>query len=204
MIGSVLRRQKDHSHTPIPCPESIILYNKYMGGVDWGDQLRGYYNCRTKSRKFYKYIFHFLFDEAITNSYVLQKSFCSNIKNIKDYWLKLAIQLIGQYCSRQRAGHRPVAIRTLPFPHFPVRIPSDSEVVKHKRGRCAYCKETSHTRNSYWFCRECEVWLCHSSYSDDCFLLLRTRQLSGELRLPSYIHYIFMACNNHFCHTFRV
>ena len=41
-IGTVLQRQKDHSRTPIPCPESIILYNKYMGGVDRGDQLRGY------------------------------------------------------------------------------------------------------------------------------------------------------------------
>ena len=41
-IGTVLQRQKDHSHTPIPCPESIILYNKYMGGVDQCDQLLGY------------------------------------------------------------------------------------------------------------------------------------------------------------------
>ena len=63
--GYALRRQKDHSRTPIPCPESIILYNKYMGGVDRGDQLRGYYSWRTKSRRFYKYIFHFLFDVAI-------------------------------------------------------------------------------------------------------------------------------------------
>ena len=181
--GYALRRQKDHSRTPIPCPESIIMYNKYMGGVDRGDQLRGYYSCRTKSRKFYKYIFHFLFDVAITNSYILQKSFCPNstIKNIKDFRLKLAMQLIGEYCSRQRAGRRPVAIRPLPLRHFPVRITSDSEAVKHKRGRCVYCKETSHTRkDSYWFCRECEVWLCHSGYSDDCFLLWHTRRLSAE------------------------
>ena len=129
------------------------------------------------------YIFHFLFDVAITNSYILQKSFCPNstIKNIKDFRLKLAMQLIGEYCSRQRAGRRPVAIRPLPLRHFPVRITSDSEAVKHKRGRCVYCKETSHTRkDSYWFCRECEVWLCHSGYSDDCFLLWHTRRLSAD------------------------
>ena len=35
--GSVLRRQKDHTCTPVHCPESIVLYNKYMGGVDRGD-----------------------------------------------------------------------------------------------------------------------------------------------------------------------
>ena len=117
-------------------PEFIILYIKYMGGVDRGDQLRGYYSCRTKSRKFYKYIFHFQFDVAITSSYILQKSFCSNstIKNIKDYWLKLAMQLIGECCSHQGAGRRLVAIRPLCQRHFPVRITSDSEVVKTQEG----------------------------------------------------------------------
>ena len=154
-----------------------------MGCVDGGDQLRGYYSCRTKSRKFYKYIFHFLFDVAITSSYILQKSFCSNstIKNIKDYPLKLAMQLIGECCSHQRAGRRPVAIHPLRLCHFPVRITSDSDVVKCKRGWCTYCKGTSHThKDSYWFCKECEVWLCHSGYSDDCFLLWHTRLLSAE------------------------
>ena len=46
--GSVLHRQKDGTRTSIPCPESVISYNSNMGGVDRGDQLRGYYNCRTK------------------------------------------------------------------------------------------------------------------------------------------------------------
>ncbi len=55
---TVLRRQKDGSRIPVTCPESIIIYNKHMGGVDRGDQLRGYYS---KSRKFYKYVYYFLF-----------------------------------------------------------------------------------------------------------------------------------------------
>ena len=58
---TVLRRQKDGSRIPVTCPESIIksiiIYNKHMGGVDRGDQLRGYYS---KSRKFYKYVYYFL------------------------------------------------------------------------------------------------------------------------------------------------
>ena len=72
--SSVLRRQKDGTRIPVPCPQSIIDYNNFMGGVDRGDQVRGYYSCRTKCRKFYKYIFHFLLDVTITNAYILQKA----------------------------------------------------------------------------------------------------------------------------------
>ena len=37
--GTVLRGTQDGSRIPVPCPQSIILYNTYMGGVDRGDQL---------------------------------------------------------------------------------------------------------------------------------------------------------------------
>ena len=180
--GSIPRRERDHSRTPIPCPESIIKYNKYMGGVDLGDQLRGYYSCRTKSRKFYKYIFHFLLDVSITNAFILQRNFCPDppYKTIKDFRLQLARELIGDYCSRQRAGRKSSdsVIRPLPLRHFPVRILNESQGVKHKRGRCTYCTETRHQRSdSTWYCRECEVWLCHSGTpSCDCFLQWHARR----------------------------
>ena len=98
--GTVLRR-KDGSRVPVPCPESVILYNRWMGAVDYGDQLRGYYSCRTKSRKFYKYIYHFLFDVTITNSLILYKNFHLNprYKTIREFCLQLARELIGDYCS---------------------------------------------------------------------------------------------------------
>ena len=92
--GTVLRRKKDCSRVPVECPDSIILYNKYMGGVDRGDQLRGYYCCRTKSRKFYKYLFYFLFDVAITNAFILYKHFHSHpsksLHTVKEFRLKRA------------------------------------------------------------------------------------------------------------------
>ena len=37
---TVERKQKDASKITIPCPEVVVVYNKYMGGVDQGDQLR--------------------------------------------------------------------------------------------------------------------------------------------------------------------
>ena len=91
--GSTLHRMQDGSQIPVPCPcpQSIILYNTYMG-VDRGDQLRGYNHCHTKSRKFYTYIFYFLLDVAITNSSILMKHHTAkgSKMTIKDFRLKLA------------------------------------------------------------------------------------------------------------------
>ena len=48
-IGKVLRRQKDGSRKEVPCPIACVEYNKYMGGVDRGDQLRRYHQSNFKS-----------------------------------------------------------------------------------------------------------------------------------------------------------
>ena len=156
-----------------------------MGGVDRGDQQRGYYSCRTKSRKFYKYIFHFLYDTAITNVFLLQKHYSpdSTHRNIKEFQLQLARELIGDYCSRQRPGRRPSIITSLPLRHFPVRIRCESQAAKYKRGRCALCKVSRHCRtDSGWYCRECEVWLCHTGeHPGDCFLRWHTQRVQGHV-----------------------
>ena len=49
--------QTDTTVRDIQAPMAIVSYNKWMGGVDRGDQIRQYYHLRLKSRKFYKYIF---------------------------------------------------------------------------------------------------------------------------------------------------
>ena len=132
--GSVLRRQKDGSRIQISCPEAVKMYNCYMGGVDRGDQLRGYYNCRTKSRKMYKYIFHFLGDVSITNAFILFKHFHSSpsFRTIKEYRLQLARELISNYCSRRRAGRCGSDIRPLQLQHFPLNVCTETCPAKKK------------------------------------------------------------------------
>ena len=141
--GSGLRRQKNGSRIAVTCPTAIISYKQHMGDVDRGDQMRGYYSCRTRCRKFYKYIFHFLLDVSITNAFILQKYYCPNksFQHVKDFRLQLAKELIGDYCSRKRAGRGVGTMCPLPLPlrHFPSKIPVDegsTGLDKHKRGRC--------------------------------------------------------------------
>ena len=41
-VDQVSRKQRDGSSLAVSCPQSIVLYNDNMGGVDNNDQLRGY------------------------------------------------------------------------------------------------------------------------------------------------------------------
>ena len=45
--------------------------NCFMGGVDRNDQVRTFYHVRLKCRKYYKYIFGFLFEVSIANAYII-------------------------------------------------------------------------------------------------------------------------------------
>ena len=168
--GTVLRRQRDGSRVNFPCPAAVISYNTYMGGVDRGDQLRGYYGCRSKSRKFYKYIFYFLLDTPITNAYILHTQYTElpTFKHVKDFRVALAKSLIGDYCSRRRPGRGGAPLHSIPLRHFPIKVQGD---LRSKRGRCVACNLKGKRTDSTWWCQECKVWLCHTGNVDtDCFL----------------------------------
>ncbi len=136
-----------------------------MGGVDRGDQMRGYYRCPTKYHKFYMYIFSFLMDVCITNSYILYKRYSSSPTNKTSlaFRLQLAEELIGDYASKKRAG-TSTAVKTLPIAHFPLHHQD------RRRGRCYVCKTKNIRRDSLWFCQACQKWFCHTGSSTDCFM----------------------------------
>ena len=120
--GTVNRKQRDGSSLEVPYPASIISYNKFMGEVDHGDQLHGYYCCRSKSEKFCKYIFFLLFDMAISNACILLKSSGScPFKDLKSFRLQLVKDLIGEYCSSRRGGRGSTIIHPLLFQYYPIR-----------------------------------------------------------------------------------
>ena len=143
-------------------------YNRYMSGV------------RSKGRKFYKYLFWFLFDSATVNAFILTKYFepAPNTTNrqqvFKSFCMRLAEGLIGYDNSRQRYSlPQPIheaaidsvapSVKCLrddpsqalgsPAGHFPIHGSST---------RCAYCWNVkNHQRHeSSVHCRWCGKAFC--------------------------------------------
>ena len=161
----VQRKKKDGTSATFNCPSSLVKYNQYMGGVDRNDQLRGYYHIQLKCRKYYKYIFWFLFDLAITNLYILYHEQPDNRRvTLKEFRVSLAHELIDNCCGRKRMGRHSI----LPSPrrfcqeHFPM-IGS--------RRCCYYCYHyKKERRDTPWSCKECQLFFCHTGHEEtDCF-----------------------------------
>ena len=187
------RRQKNGSRVPVQCTDAVVLYNKYMGGVDKGDQLRQYYRVRTRCRKNYKYIFWFLFDVAVTNSYILSLFTPTTLprshQHLKAFRLKLADQLVGNYNTQKQLGrprslpaHLPPAIpppqQHGPLPPQAVRTTLHLPSRLQKKRRCVYCSQYREPRERHdvlWYCKVCsgEPALCMTGNEDgsDCFRL---------------------------------
>ena len=109
----VLRENKKGEKETVICPVAIRDYNRYMGGVDYFDQLHSAYSISWKSRRWWMRIFYYAVDACIVNSYILYKN---TVKDVQSYTqplpeLKfrsiLANELIGIFCSRIKKG--PVA-----------------------------------------------------------------------------------------------
>lgn len=165
----VQRRQRDGGKVAVRCPSAVAKYQQFMGGVDRCDQLRQYSKCR----KFYKYIFWFLFEAAVTNSYILYSHYTSAPKQpLKEYRLQLAKDLIGDFHSKKRHNRHPAPPTNLTLLHFPMRLESET-MGKTIRRRCWYCwnKRNKQKKDTQWYCHECQIHLCHTGHADtDCFL----------------------------------
>ena len=181
--GPVRRVQRDATSVEVRALTSVITYNKWMGGVDRGNQLRQYYHLRLKSRKFYKYIFWFLVDVCFVNTYILHTRYGTTTNSpFKEFRLQLAKSLIGSYSSRKRAVPRcdhhfsPPPPSKKAISHFPVKFKTSSKKGVSRCWFCAHVRKPPVRRETTWHCTECNLHLCHTGEADtDCFLLYHAK-----------------------------
>jgi hypothetical protein len=60
-VGSVTRKTvKGNEEIEIACPQEVTNYTKHMGGVDVSDHKHEYYGVGRSSKKWWKFILHFV------------------------------------------------------------------------------------------------------------------------------------------------
>lgn len=69
----VIRKTKTGEMIEVKAPLTVPLYNQFMNVVDHADQIRTEYSTFRTSRKWWTYMFFFLFDTAIANGLVVMK-----------------------------------------------------------------------------------------------------------------------------------
>lgn len=154
------RRQKDGSRTDVPAPEVVGKYGENMNGVDHGDQLRMQYSTTRRSKKFWKYLFWFLFDTSLSCAFILMKESPNHALKSKtgkdktrtqlEFRQNLARQLIGGY--HQKRKHEVSTKDKCGKSHWPVPMP--------KSRRCKLCQTKKVRKESKYGCKICDVNLC--------------------------------------------
>ncbi|XP_062595326.1 piggyBac transposable element-derived protein 4-like [Saccostrea cucullata] len=164
MSANACRRLKDGTEISVPRPQSVGHYQAFFRGVDIFDQLRSKYSVGRPSKKWWKYVLHFLINTAIINTFLIMKE-SVNLPKKKyrqlDYRLALAKLLIGTF-------------RTPPKTAARRQLSENSTTHKLIRLSCkrSYCKNCAKAvpkkrKDTSFGCGLCEVHLC----GKQCFAL---------------------------------
>ena len=169
----------------VPCPQSVISYNKYMGGVDLADQNRAYYSVGRESVKFWRSLLWYMINTAIINALVLyRESFRphtrdrSRMTNIK-FRLKLCEELVAGFSCRQRHPGKTKRSAVIALGNLPAH---DLIHIDGRKRICLNCSEMDRSTKSNkkiqtsFECRMCRVALCQSG----CLIEYHDRHLQIE------------------------
>jgi hypothetical protein len=147
--------------TEVTQPSAGAAYSRNMGGVDRFDQLRGFHKVGRTAKKAWKYIFYFLMNSCVVNSWILYKSFSTRgVRNYSHMRFRheLALSLMADQMARKRA-HDTAATGAK---HKNVRL-----TFKRPR-RCKmhrlYSTDGRKVYETVYGCKACNISLCHSCH----------------------------------------
>jgi hypothetical protein len=147
-----------------------------MGDVDICDQKREYYEVGWSSKKWWKFIFHFVINVRVVNSFILydlnnHPPLTAHGNRQLTFRRNLVQQLIGIYSSRERTGRKrslPIGTASPKPPklfHSVVKIPGRAKVcalyIQMKRKAAS-----GRGKQTTFKCKQCDVPLCRAG----CFL----------------------------------
>ena len=189
--ASPVRVERRSRHVPtgrevVEKPEAVVEYNKFMGGVDHGDQLLSYYSFPHRTIKWWRRAF-FLLDAAVDNSYILySKTVQGRHLSHEQYRITLAKQLLGASTGpvgsseQQHPTASPICRRhsqvqplaRLTEHHFPTQTgrSASGSLIQRNCIVCSNKKGKGRVTTTY-MCKQCNAPMCIIP----CFELHHTR-----------------------------
>jgi len=157
-------------------PQSVLMYNSKMGGVDDVDKVMKPHQSIRKSTKWYKKAFFHLWDYTVYNSFVGYKVLHPNSKRrMKAFIETLTKEIFLEYPAPTVRRGRPSSLvldRRLTGNHFPEQVAS-------RKGRCFYCNKQGLRSSTTFQCDVCKKWLCVKG-NVSCF-----KKYHSERNLPT-------------------
>ena len=171
----------------VPCPPLLHDYNIGMGGVDFNDRQRKYYNMGRRSCRWYRRIFFYLLEVVLHNTSVVMWEALPNDRGRKGDPLDFRVNLVSQLVGGTRAPYNVGRPRSVDIPrlsnvgiHLPMVLEKvlvckvcskklsdaysqrNADVPKEERPKKPYVPRTRFS------CQECKVPLCISE-DKNCF-----------------------------------
>ena len=155
-------------------PLAISEYNKYMGGVDRGDQLLSYYGYSHRTIKWWKRAFFFLFDMAVVNAYILYVDRNPNKRTRlthEQFRITLAKQLlesagipVDSSSEQNTLGPHPNPLQPaarLHERHFPTTI-GRTQADRPIQQDCNVCskRKGAGRKTTTYKCKQCDLPMC--------------------------------------------
>ena len=170
----MLSTNTSHSILQSGKPAVVDDFNKNMGGVDLNDQLCMYYKAGRPSHKWWRYVFWFVINVAITNAWILFKESGRGDKysHVK-FRMELAERLKGDFNARKKNVNKHQSPPKLA--EFRV---NDHNLI-HTEGRSRVCRVCSkrgiktnrgYKKETSYECDKCKIGLCRGR----CFFLHHT------------------------------
>ena len=148
-------------------------YNLLMNGVDVFDFLCGYFSTYIRSQKWWKRIFFWLFDAALTNSYIAHQSVFESLLR-RTYLESIAFQLLQKAEELEKMDEQEDSnlAETVVLPksswnltkrnqHWQER--NDMNHLKYKldsRIKCVLCRRLNNHKKTNLYCQQCLKPLC--------------------------------------------
>jgi len=167
---------------------AIIIYNKFMGGMDLMDSLTALYRINIRPKKWYHCIFFHFLDVAVVNSWLLYRKDCDLSKirqkdqlSLLQFKAEIAACLCHQGKTEIRKRGRPslsqvqldIEVKKKRPNAAPVPV---QEIRRDETGHCptftekrGCCKKPNCVGIPKVMCTKCKVRLCFTP-SPNCFM----------------------------------